>query len=75
MDETLKIIIVLLTTLLILPFILCFIDNKIGTSYSCTIFGWHDGNSSEKSFDGCSVHAQCSKCGKNVMQDGQGNWF
>lgn len=26
-------------------------------------------------FDGCSFHATCSRCGKSVMQDSQGNWF
>ncbi len=39
------------------------------------ILGWHDGKGDSVSFDGCSLHATCSKCGKKVMQDSQGNWF
>jgi hypothetical protein len=26
-------------------------------------------------FDGCSIHARCIYCGKEIMMDGQGNWF
>ena len=37
--------------------------------------GWHNGKGGGTSFDGCSVHATCSICGKEVMQDSQGNWF
>lgn len=38
-------------------------------------FGWHDGKGGHTTFDGCSTHALCSQCGKEVMQDSQGNWF
>jgi len=41
----------------------------------CKHLGWHDGRGGAKSFDGCSIHATCSRCGKKVMQDSQGNWF
>lgn len=27
------------------------------------------------SFDGCSIHAICMRCGKELMQDSQGGWF
>jgi hypothetical protein len=61
------------------PFVLCLIDKYKGTHWSCDSFGWHNGNgqsvSTPSGFDGCSLHATCSKCGKEVMQDGQGNWF
>lgn len=26
-------------------------------------------------FDGCNCHAVCKHCGKEIMQDSQGNWF
>lgn len=26
-------------------------------------------------FDGCSRHAVCAYCGKDILQDSQGNWF
>jgi len=38
------------------------------------IMGWHNCKGGNGSFDGCSMHAKCS-CGKDVMQDSQGNWF
>lgn len=40
------------------------------------IFGWHQPKSKEcETFDGCSVHNVCKHCGKEIMQDSQGNWF
>lgn len=70
-----KTILTILIMLFILPFVLCLIDKIKGTHYSCSTFGWHNGKGGAKSFDGCSVHATCSKCGNEVMQDSQGNWF
>ena len=37
--------------------------------------GWHDGRLGPKWSDGASTHAACSQCGREVMQDSQGNWF
>lgn len=70
-------LLIFLVGLFLLPFVLCLIDKIKGTHYSCTTFGWHNGNGEHTgtTFDGCSVHATCSKCGKGVMQDSQGNWF
>lgn len=52
------------------------IDKIFGTKYSCTILGHHDGKrKAEIDFDGASRHAICSKCGIEVLQDSQGNWF
>ena len=40
------------------------------------IFGWHEPNDdNENCFDGCSFHNTCKYCGKEIMQDSQGNWF
>ena len=39
-------------------------------------FGWHkpeDENNSE--FDGYNLHNKCKYCGKEIVQDSQGNWF
>jgi len=72
------VLLVLLVTLWLFPSILCWIDNVKGTTYSCEIFGWHNGSLKSKTgkvFDGASNLARCSKCGKEVMQDSQGNWF
>jgi len=71
-----KIVLIILIMLWITPWVLCLIDKIKGTHYSCSSFKWHDGNGkAPRTFDGCSIHAVCSKCGKEVMQDSQGNWF
>ena len=41
----------------------------------CKYLGWHNGKGKPHTFDGCSFHSTCSICGKEVMQDSQGNWF
>ena len=64
-----------LAACLVIPFALCGIDALFKTWVSCDTFGWHNGSGGTQSFDGCSVHAICGKCGKKVMQDSQGNWF
>lgn len=69
-------VLLLLVTVFMTPFLLCLIDKVWGTHLSCKYFSWHDGKDKVDShFDGCSVHATCSKCEKDVMQDSQGNWF
>ena len=66
----------ILLLLWIIPWVLCVIDFICNTHLSCSIMGHHNGKGAGvRTFDGCSVHAECSKCGKHVMQDGQGNWF
>ena len=38
--------------------------------------GWHRPDESKGvGFDGCSIHAHCKYCGKDIMMDSQGNWF
>ena len=38
--------------------------------------GWHTpDDNSPQTFDGLSVHDRCKHCGKDIMQDSQGNWF
>ena len=39
------------------------------------VLGWHQPDNQPHSFDGCSEHATCKWCGKDIMQDSQGNWF
>lgn len=38
------------------------------------ILGWHQPDG-RQDFDGCSVTSRCKYCGKEIMQDSQGNWF
>ena len=42
--------------------------------FLCNILGWHR-PSNEIGHDGCSFHSVCKYCGKEIMQDSQGNWF
>ena len=75
--ETAEILFYLLLTVFLVPYILLLSDAVLDTKLSCR-WGWHNGkgvSSDGVKFDGCSVHARCSKCGKDVMQDSQGNWF
>ena len=37
--------------------------------------GWHYPDDQPTKYDGCNVHARCKHCGKEIMQDSQGNWF
>ena len=37
------------------------------------ILGWHDCNAT--GFDGASATGICKYCGKECLQDSQGNWF
>ena len=43
-------------------------------TWFCTFWGWHKAPETQ-GFDGCSSTGTCSRCGKDVMQDSQGNWF
>ena len=38
------------------------------------ILGWHRPNG-DYFFDGATVISHCRICGKEIMQDSQGNWF
>ena len=68
----------ILIGILLFGVFLLIIDKLFKTHYSCDLFAWHDGKDSRddaNTFDGCSCLAKCSKCGKNVILDSQGNWF
>ena len=36
---------------------------------------WHRPDDSPQWSDGLSIHCRCKYCGKEIMQDSQGNWF
>lgn len=46
----------------------------IGKSFFHDILKWHM-PTYDRVFDGCSMHSYCKYCGKEIMQDSQGNWF
>jgi len=41
----------------------------------CEWLGWHVPGGHTRWFDGCNVYARCRGCGRELMQDSQGNWF
>jgi hypothetical protein len=43
--------------------------------YYHDLFKWHLPDKSPQHYDGCSMHAKCRHCGREIMQDSQGNWF
>ena len=47
---------------------------KVFKQFYHNILEWHLPNE-EQGFDGCSFHSTCKFCGKEIMQDSQGNWF
>lgn len=44
------------------------------STWFCKTFGWHIAPK-KQGFDGCSKKGICPRCKKDVLQDGQGNWF
>ncbi len=48
--------------------------HRLPYAWTCDWAGTHFPQGS-RSFDGCSQHDVCRKCGQKIMQDGQGNWF
>jgi len=71
-DYVVILLFLLLGSLLIVATFNKLLPKKIG----CEFFAWHYVNDDEKpDFDGVSFKAKCSRCGKEVLQDSQGNWF
>lgn len=48
--------------------------NPILPKFFCDKVGWHIAPK-QTGFDGASFFGKCPRCKKNVLQDGQGNWF
>lgn len=72
--------ILIIATFLFITWILCVLWNAIGWNpkilapFCDNIMGWHIPDESS-TFDGLSIHSHCKFCGKEIMQDSQGNWF
>lgn len=61
--------------LVAIPFMIMGYLQKFSTNpWFCNTMGWHI-TPGPQGFDGCSVTGQCPRCKKDVMRDGQGNWF
>jgi hypothetical protein len=73
-----KIVILIILSLLGLGIfvmvMLSIISSFSSSKWFCDTFGWHRAPI-HQGFDGCSINGTCPRCGKEVMQDSQGNWF
>jgi hypothetical protein len=47
---------------------------KIG-KFFCKWLHWHKSDGLIWAKDPVNVHSTCKYCGKEIMQDSQGNWF
>lgn len=65
---------VLTYILLVVGSILYFKEGKFKSFYH-DILRWHKPSNDLYEFDGESIHSVCKHCGKEIMQDSQGNWF
>lgn len=73
MNKTILIILlILLIANLVLPYF--YFTKGWFKWYYHNILDWHQ-PSDKETFDGCSFHCKCKYCGKEIMQDSQGNWF
>jgi hypothetical protein len=59
---------------MILSILLCIFSGILPKWYACDAMGWHKAPNAI-GFDGASNNGECPRCGKEVMQDSQGNWF
>lgn len=59
---------------LCIVFIASAMFNRFLPVWFCKHMGWHL-EPKEMGFDGCSMNGTCPRCGKQVLQDSQGNWF
>jgi len=60
--------------LLGLLFVFMIINIWSPNKWFCNFWGWHKAPN-RTGFDGASFNGTCPRCGKEVMQDSQGNWF
>jgi len=51
-----------------------YLTTGLGKRLYHDVFEWHVPVDSQ-GWDGCSFTSTCKYCGKDIMQDSQGNWF
>lgn len=54
---------------------ICYFKFGFLKGYYHNLLGWHTPDDSPVWQDGLSDHCRCKYCGKDIMQDSQGNWF
>jgi hypothetical protein len=71
----LKAIVIIIAIMFISGVVYLISKGKIFKLFYHDILEWHLPDDKPQKFDGCSFHAHCKLCGKEIMQDSQGNWF
>ena len=71
----LEVIVIIIAIMLIGGAVYLISKGKIFKRFYHDIMKWHLPSDEPQEFDGCNIHAKCKICGKNIMQDSQGNWF
>lgn len=75
-DIIILIFVLLVGSIFVIMLTLTIVHNLTGNKWFCKNMGWHRGKDIVNGgFDGCSLTGHCSSCNKDVLQDGQGNWF
>lgn len=69
-----KILIITIAIILVTSVLYCISKGRMFKLLYHHILGWHI-PSDEELFDGCNFHSTCRICGKEIIQDSQGNWF
>ena len=71
-----KIIVIIFMSFFVILFGCMLIDKIFKLKFFCKLIGWHSVSKKEiVRFNGCSKVSICEKCGDEVLQDSQGNWF
>ena len=75
MSDLLIILAIVLTVVWVMGVVCLFSEGGIFGRLFHIYLGWHFPDDSPQTFDGLSIHARCKFCGKEILQDSQGNWF
>lgn len=73
--KILEIIAIIISIMLVSGFIYMISNGRIFNWFYHDVLEWHLPDGKPQEFDGCSIHTHCKFCGKEIMQDSQGNWF
>jgi len=71
----LEIIAIIIAIMLVSGIIYMISNGCIFNWFYHDVLEWHLPDDEPQKFDGCNIHTHCKFCGKEIMQDSQGNWF
>lgn len=76
MSDLIALDLIVLFIFILIFFVPIILYEKLGwfKGFYHDVLGWHK-PIDEKYFDGYNTHSCCKYCGKEIMQDSQGNWF